>query len=270
MSRENSQSFANLSQAERQAEITARILEVGSVLVDELAGLFGVSRMTIHRDLDDLEKQGVLRKVRNGATAQPSSLFESDFRFRVKQYQKEKEAVSSAMLAYIEPGNSIFLDEASTLLPLVRMLPSIAPLTVITNFLPILNELSSCKGITLLALGGEYMPRFASFSGLLTEQTMTTLHADLYITSTTAAFNGMAYHPDQQVVRVKKAMIAHSSRQFLLMVHSKFGKTALHEIAPLSTFERVIVDAGLDPGETARLKEMGVRLDLARVQPRSN
>lgn len=265
MSQESPQSLENLSQAERQAWITARILEVGSVLVDELAELFGVSRMTIHRDLDDLEKQGVLRKVRSGATAQPSSLFESDFRFRVKQYQKEKEAVSNAMLAYIEPGNSIFLDEASTLLPLVRLLPTLTPLTVITNFLPILNELSTCKGITLMSLGGEYMPRFASFSGLLTEQTMANLHADLYITSTTAASDGMAFHPDQQVVRVKKAMIAHSSRQFLLMDHSKFGKTALHRFAPLTTFERVIVDAGLDPQEAARLREMGVQLDLARL-----
>ena len=266
MPNEESPSFENFTQIDRQAWITARVMEQGSVQVDELAERFQVSRMTIHRDLDDLEQQGVLRKVRNGATAQPSSLFESDLRYRINQHQKEKDAVSRAMLAYIEPGQAIFLDEASTLLPLVRLLPTVAPLTVITNFLPILNELSSYKNIHLITLGGEYLPRFATFTGLLTERTMESLHADIFITSTTAVSDGVAYHPDQQVVRVKKAMIARSSSQFLLVDHSKFGKTALHEVAPLNIFERVVVDEGLDPEKLKRLGAMGVKVELAPLE----
>jgi DeoR/GlpR family transcriptional regulator of sugar metabolism len=263
MSDEQMAAFANFTQAERQAWITAQILEQGSVQVDELAERFQVSRMTIHRDLDDLEAQGVLRKVRNGATAQPSSLFESDIRYRIHRNTKEKEAMCRAVMQYIEPGQAIFLDEATTLLPLVRLLPAVAPLTVITNFLPILNELSACKGIHLIALGGEYLPRFDTFTGLLTEQTMATLHADAFITSTTAAFQGVAYHPDQQVVRVKKAMIAHSTKQFLLIDHTKFGKTALHEVAPLQSFERVVVDAGVDTERLEHLRAMGVKVEVA-------
>ncbi len=266
MTSEDSPSSESFTQTERQAWITARILEQGSVQVDELAEQFQVSRMTVHRDLDDLEQQGVLRKVRNGATAQPSSLFESDLRYRLNQHPKQKEAISRAMLAYIEPGQAIFLDEASTLLPLVRLLPAVAPLTVITNFLPVLNELSACKGIHLISLGGEYLPRFATFTGLLTERAMASLHADLFITSTTAAYEGVAYHPDQQVVRVKKAMIACSTRQFLLMDHSKFGKTALHEVAPLSAFERVVVDEGLEPERLRRLEAMDVKIDIAPLE----
>lgn len=262
MSNEESLPSENLSQVERQNWITARILEQGSVLVDDLAERLQVSRMTIHRDLDDLEAQGVLRKVRNGATAMPSSLFESDIRYRLNQQQTEKEAVSKAMLSLIEPGQAIFLDEASTLLPLVRMLPSAAPLTVITNFLPILNELTAYKNIHLITLGGEYLPRFDTFTGLLTERTMASMRADLYITSTTAIFNGIAYHPDQQVVRIKQAMIAHSGRQYMLLDHTKFGKTALHEVAPLNVFECVIVDDEVAPHHVTQLETLGVKLKI--------
>lgn len=263
MVKEDWKPLENYSQAERQAWITAHILHEGSVLVDELAERFQVSRMSIHRDLSDLEQRGVLRKVRGGATAQPSSLFESDIRFRLYRHSAEKEALSRAMLAHIEPGQAIFLDESTTLLPLVRQLPSVAPLTVITNFLPILIELSDASGIHLIALGGEYLPRFHTFTGLLTEQTMQALHADLYITSTTAIHQGAAYHPDQQIVRVKKAMIARSTRHYLLVDHSKFGKTALHQVAPLDSFERVIVDDGLDPAKVKRLEARGVRVEVA-------
>jgi DeoR/GlpR family transcriptional regulator of sugar metabolism len=259
---DNSVPFENYSQLARQSWITSYILENGSVQVEDLSERFQVSRMTIHRDLDDLEHQGVLRKIRNGATAQPSSLFESDIRYRLKRQLREKDAVSRAVLDCLEPGHSIFLDEATTLLPLVRLLPSLAPLTVITNFLPILNELSTQKGIHLIALGGEYLSQFDTFTGLLTEQSMSALHADVYITSTTAVHDAVAYHPNQQVVRVKKAMIAHSSRQIMLLDYSKFGKTALHEVAPLTNFENVFVDEGINPSDLNLLNAKGVNLTV--------
>jgi DeoR/GlpR family transcriptional regulator of sugar metabolism len=255
--------FDSFSQAERQNWITEYILEQGSLQVDELVDRFGVSRMTIHRDLDDLEEQGVLRKIRNGATAQPSNYFESDVRFRLNRQTKEKEAICKAALSFIEPGQAIFLDEATTLLPLVRLLPTVAPLTVITNFLPILNELRNQKEIHLIALGGRYLPRFDTFTGLLCEQSVQALHADSFFTSTSAVFNCIAYHPDQQIVRVKRAMMANTSQHFILLDHTKFGKAALYQLAELSEFERVIVDSGLDENQLANLRENKIRFEVA-------
>lgn len=151
--------YDTYSQSERQAWITEFILKQGSLQVDELVERFGVSRMTIHRDLDDLEEQGVLRKIRNGATALPSNYFESDVRFRLNRQIPEKEAICKTAINFIEPGQAIFLDEATTLLPLAHLLPSVGPLTVITNFLPILNELRNHKEIHLISLGGRYLSR---------------------------------------------------------------------------------------------------------------
>jgi DeoR/GlpR family transcriptional regulator of sugar metabolism len=252
------------NQSERQAWITRFILENGTLQVDELARRLAVSRMTIHRDLDELQRQGVLRKVRSGATATPSSLFESDVRFRLAQQTLEKEAIARAALAHVEPGQAILLDEATTLLPLARRLPELAPLTVITNFLPILNALRHSKDIRLICLGGEYLPRFDTFTGWLCETSLAALHADLYFTSTTAVSNGIAYHPEQQIVSAKRAMMARASRRYLLLDHTKFGKTALHQLARLSEFEAVIVDRDLPEAHIAELRQLDVIVEVAK------
>lgn len=250
---------------DRREWITEYILEHGSVLVDDLAEVFGVSRMTIHRDLDFLEAQGVLRKVRNGATVQPSNLYESDVRYRLRQQLVEKAAIAQTALTLIEPGQAVILDEATSLIPLARLLPSLAPLTVITNFLPILKDLTAAKGIRLIALGGEYFPHFDTFTGLLTEQAVMSLRADMYLTSTTAASDGTFFHPNEQMVKVKHKMMAVSSKSVMLIDHTKFGKAALHRLAPVRDFDVVIVDSGIAPSHLSELRETGVHIEIAEV-----
>lgn len=253
---------------ERQEWITEYILENGSVLVDELVELFGVSRMTIHRDLDDLEQQGILRKVRSGATALPSNLFESDVRYRLKHQLEEKEAIAKVAITFVESGQAIFMDEATSLLPLAQLLPTVAPVTVITNFLPIIKELTQHKGIRLIALGGEYLPRFDTFTGLLTEQAVSSLRADLYFTSVTATSGGVLYHPDQQIVKVKQMIMARASRNIILLDHTKFGKIALHRLAPIQSFDIVVVDSRIEETHYKQLLETGVRVEVAPVEER--
>lgn len=232
--------------------------------IDDLVGHFKVSRMTVHRDLDDLERQGVLRKVRNGATAQPSTLFESDVRYRLQRELPEKEAICEAARAFIEPGQSVLLDEATTLLPLARHLAELGQVTVITNFLLILNELSRHPAVHLVGLGGDYLPRFETFTGLVCERAVAELHADAFFTSTTAVNDGRAFHPEQQIVSVKRAMMARSTRRYLLVDHGKFGKAALLQVAALTDFDAVIVDEGISAPHLAAMRDAGVRVEVAQ------
>src|SRR5690606_30169049 len=93
----------SLTRAQRLKRIADDVLANGSMLVDDLAAALNVSRMTIHRDLDDLEKQGILRKVRNGATAQPSSVFESNVAFRLASAVEAKRRIGKYAATLIEP-----------------------------------------------------------------------------------------------------------------------------------------------------------------------
>ena len=79
----------SLAPSERRERIAEIVLANESVASRELAARFDVSVMTVHRDLDELERQGVLRKIRGGATPQPSSLFESNVRYRLATAKAE-------------------------------------------------------------------------------------------------------------------------------------------------------------------------------------
>lgn len=247
--------LSGLAPVERRERIGAIVLANESVSARELAARFDVSLMTIHRDLDELERQGVLRKTRGGATPQPSSLFESNVRYRLATARDEKAALARYALTLIEPGQAVLLDDATTTLALARLVPTIAPLTVITNYLATIQVLHDVPGIRLIALGGEYFPSHDSFMGIVCEGAISSLRADVFFMSTSAVSQGIAYHQEQEIVAIKRAMLRAASRSILLIDHAKLGKTALHRLAPLSDFDLVVVDDGVDAAGLRALEE---------------
>ncbi|WP_434589493.1 DeoR/GlpR family DNA-binding transcription regulator [Streptomyces sp. A5-4] len=230
--------------APRQAAIAERVLAAGSASAAELAERFDVSLMTIHRDLDQLERQGIVRKFRGGVTAQPSGVFESNVVYRLKTMRAQKAAVAEHALKLIEPGMAVMLDDSTSTLEIARRLGSITPLTVVTNFLEAMNLLSTERGIQLMALGGDYDPLHSSFLGVSCVEAVQLLQVDICFTSTSAASGGFAYHQEQHIVSVKRAMLDSAAKNVLLLDHSKLGRVALHRLAPLSRFDLVLVDDG--------------------------
>lgn len=253
----------NSTPLQRQEQIAEHVLQRGSVSAKELATMFGVSVMTIHRDLDELEHQGVLRKLRGAAEAQPTSLFESNVRYRVRTAREEKEALARRALEEITPGQSVMLDDSTTSLPLARLLKDITPLTVITNFVRTIQELSGVKGISVISLGGEYLPSHDAFGGVVCETAIASLRADVLFMSTSAVSGCTAMHQEQEIVRTKRAMLTSARKRVLLVDHSKLGKTALHRLAPLRDFDLVLVDGGTDEDTLDELKDCSVRVEVA-------
>lgn len=238
--------------APRQAAIAEYVLAQGEATATELAERFDVSLMTIHRDLDELERQGVVRKFRGGVTAQPSGVFESNVAYRLKTMRAEKAAVAAHALTLIEPGMAVMLDDSTSTLEIARRLgDAITPLTVVTNFLEALTLLSAERGIHLMALGGDYDPLHSSFLGVSCVEAVQSLQVDICFTSTSAVSGGFAYHQEQHIVSVKRAMLDSAARNVLLLDHSKLGRVALHRLAPLSRFDLVLVD-GRAPAEALR------------------
>jgi DeoR/GlpR family transcriptional regulator of sugar metabolism len=246
----------------RQEIITRLVMDKGWVSVDDLVEMLGVSRMTVHRDLDELEDAGVLRKVRNGASVQPSSLFESDYRYRVTQQSAEKRAICEKAASFIEPGTSIMLDDSTTVLPLVEFFPQIESLTVITHFLPVMQHLATQRNVHLISLGGEYLPQFETFTGILCQQAIASLRADACFLSASACVAGDLYHPETELIHMKRSMMQQCTRKYLLLDHSKFGRIALHRLAALSEFNCVITDSKIDPGHLKMLEEHARKVEV--------
>jgi len=239
------------------------VLSEGSVPATDLAELFGVSLMTIYRDIEELERDGVLRKFRGGVTALPSGVFESNVAYRKKSMRSEKEALAVKALTMIEPGMSVMLDDSTTVLELARLLPRVEPLTVVTNFLEAINLLADERGIHLMALGGDYDALHDSFLGVPCVEAIEALRVDLCFVSTSSVVDGYAFHQEQHIVAVKRAMLKVASRNVLMIDHSKLGRTALHRLAPLSAFDLVLVDDRTPPSVLRALDESGVRHEVA-------
>lgn len=249
---------AAVAPRERREQIRTRVAEEGFVRLEHLAEAFGVSGMTIHRDLDVLQSEGWLRKVRGGATAKPSTHYHGDVRHRMQAMAQTKQELATAALAMVEPGSSVMVDESTTALALAEMLPSQGPLTVITNFLAVVKLLAGEPGIDLIALGGAYFPAYDAFLGMHTSDTIRSLRADVLFMSTTAISHGQCYHQSQETVAVKRALMAAADRRVLLVDHTKFTKRGLHQLAALTAFDTVIVDRGISALHETELRAQGV------------
>lgn len=250
----------------RREEIAAYVLQQGEARIDDLVQRFGVSRMTIHRHIDQLAQAGLLRKLHGAVSALPSGVYESLFRYRQTVAAAEKSSLARAALRYIEPGQVVMIDDSSTTHALAALLPEIAPLTVVTNSLASIQTLTGAEDITLIGLGGQYHPTYNAFIGHLCETALPHLRANVLICSASAAQNGVAYIQDAQVTRVKQAMMAAANTRILLLNHEKFGRSALHALAPLTGFDAVLTGATLPAAEACALKAAGVRLHLIETE----
>jgi DeoR/GlpR family transcriptional regulator of sugar metabolism len=251
---------------ERQQAIMDLLVAGGDVEVEHLADRFSVSKMTIHRDLDELEGEGLLRKVRGGATIEPGTRFESDFRFRERQGAAAKAAIAGAALDLVEPGMTVMINDGSMAAVLGRMIVARRPLTVITNNLAVIDALKGAPGVTLIGLGGTYSPKFNAFLGKVCEDALAALRADIAFVSTPAVSGVEVFHMDDTVVRSKRAMMEASARACLIVNHLRFGHAALHKVADLSEFDHIITDRPPAPDAMAKLDDAGLTLTLAQAR----
>ena len=255
-----------MKREDRKQAIMDLLVEQHAVDLEDLAERFAVSKMTIHRDLDDLESEGLLRKMRGGATMDAGTQFESDFRFRARQDGGAKARMARAALELVEPGMTLMVNDGSMAAVLGAMLPEKRPLTVITNNAAIITALCDENGITLIALGGVYSSKFNGFFGVVTEESLARLRADIAFISAPAVSGTRAFHMDDNAVRAKRAMIGSAARTCLLVNHQRFGRTALHVLADLADFDTIITDAAPEPESRAALSRAGIVLRLAQTE----
>jgi DeoR/GlpR family transcriptional regulator of sugar metabolism len=233
--------------------------------VDELAERFGVSRMTVHRDLKLLEEQGIVRRVHGGVTVRSSSLADSTILYRSRQAEMQKNALAAAAMELIEPGQAIILDDSTTVGHLAAQIVTQRPLTVITSSLSVIDTVKDAHGIETICLGGHYDPRFNAFFGYFCEQSIRSLRANLLFMSTSTVLGATAYHQQEEVVKTKRALMEAAERKILMIDSSKFGKTALIKLAGLNEFDQVITDSGISPADIDALRKEGVNLRIVGV-----
>lgn len=203
----------------------------------------GASLMTTHRDLDELARQGLVRKFHGGVSAQPSSVFEASAAYRVNIQLPEKQALATAAVQRIEQGMSVLLDTSTTNLHVAEQILTSdqRPLTVITNYLSIMHMLRNEREIQLIGIGGDFYPTYDAFYGRHADDAVESISANIAFLSTSAMTTETTYQQNTEVVSNKRAMIQAADHRILMMDPTKIRRRALHRLAPLREFTELLL-----------------------------
>ncbi|SFE08594.1 transcriptional regulator, DeoR family [Actinopolyspora alba] len=251
---------------QRRQEVLRFVVDRGRARIDELAEHFGVSLMTMHRDLDDLAARHLLHKLRGRVESFPSLTMETATRFRVGLHVAEKEALAAVAVDEVRPNTTVVLDDSSTLFPCARRLTAVESLTVVTNSFGVARTLSGAER-EVLVLGGRFRGEFDSCTGPDVLRGLSRLRADLAVMSATAITDGRLFHPMQDFAEIKEAMCAAAERSVLLVDHSKFGKTATYSHGTVAAFDLVVTDEATPEEEIAAIREFGTEVRVTHVDP---
>ncbi|MQA09635.1 MAG: DeoR family transcriptional regulator [Pseudonocardiaceae bacterium] len=251
---------------ERRQDVLRHVIEHGEARIDELGERFGVSLMTMHRDLDDLAERGLLRKLRGKVAAFPALTMEIAARFREGLHLTEKEALGAAAVGEISAGQTVFVDCSTTVFPLVNRMREIEPLTVVTNSLRVVRILGPCQGIETVLIGGRYNNEFDSCAGPDVVDALGDIRADVGFISATAVAGGRLFHPVQDYAALKNAARGSVHRNVLLVDHSKFGKTATYAHGEVSDYDLVIVDSRTPEDEIDAMIELGAAVRVVALE----
>jgi DeoR/GlpR family transcriptional regulator of sugar metabolism len=247
----------------RRSRILELLLGGQQVPIKEIAEKLNVSLMTIHRDLAELEQNGAITRVRGAVSAEKSVLFESSYFFRSQKQTEEKRRLAKAAIKYIQPGNALAWDDSTTAFQMTEFIQEVTPLTVLTNGLSVIQRLSTEPGVEVIALGGKFHRGFNGFFGLQCEQAIATYVVDVAVMSSTTIQGISLFTQDEQVVRMKRAMLDIAKKTVLLVDSTKFQYSALNHVADLPDFDHVILSKDTDPEIIKKLRSQGVQFELA-------
>ena len=248
---------------DRQRRILNLLNQQGSIQVNDLVTDLQVSEMTIRRDLDALEQKGLLRRVHGGAISSQGRSFEPPFLSRASQAKEEKERIGKAISEMVQNGDSLILDIGTTTLQAAQYLVHKKNLTIITPSLPVLNILGGIDWIRLIPTGGILRPGELSMVGHLAERAFEEFYVDkLFLAAGCVDLkNGLTEYNLEDAL-VKRAMLKNSKEVILVADSSKFNRTAMASIGPISCVQQIISDTGLDKNTTSTLRELGIKLTL--------
>jgi DeoR family fructose operon transcriptional repressor len=231
---------------ERHAQIVDRLRSAGRVEIGALAAELQVSGETIRKDLIQLERRGLVRRVHGGAVP-PEPLDHEPAVSRRSELVAEKTRIARAALAYLPGAGAIVIDAGSTTALLADQMPAVT-LTVYTNTLPIALALALVQRpqLTVCTLGGRVRPVTLAEVDEIAARTLADINVDVAFLGT----NGLSLErglttPDAAEAATKRLMLRTARRRVLLIDHSKIGLVRGHRHADLADIDVLVTDREL-------------------------
>jgi DeoR family fructose operon transcriptional repressor len=252
---------------QRRSRILDALARQRVVKIGDLSAQFGVSEVSIRRDLDRLEQLGMLKRVHGGAVAPPLATSGLPPGGPVAKVSPAKERIGRAAAQLIRPGDRLIFDSGSTVLQVARNISgdllTSGNLTIITSSLPIVHELGAWKSMHLLFLGGIYLPEWQVTVGPQTIVNLAGLHADrMFLGADGMTLSHGVTTANVLEAEVDRAMIQAVDEVILVADSSKCGGIGLTTILPLGRVNKLITDEGAPAAFVSALRDAGVEVTL--------
>ena len=244
---------------ERRNQILATLEAEQRVLVPELAKKFSVTEETIRRDLEKLEKEGLLKKTYGGAVKAHNLSAELPYKMRAETNTAQKRSIAEKIHSLIAPKENIIMDASSTCVHIARRLKNIENLTIITNSVEILVECSAISGINTISTGGILRGSSLSLIGSGATHVLSQLTADKAIISCKGLdFEKGVMESNLEEAEIKKAMAISAQELILAVDSSKFGRLSFAKTLDLRRVHTVVSD-NVPPEWAKFFDEAGIR-----------
>lgn len=250
---------------DRQDEILVRILAERSVRIKDLAVEFGVSEMTIRRELDALADLGRVERIHGGARARQFASEELSYLQRSETNAVAKRNIAVAALRLIEDGDTVGLDASTTALALARLLPARKVRAILSGFDAI--EAIQQSDIEFYVSGGLFHAKARSFVGGTAVEVLQKLHPDKVFFSCNGYTPTEGFtDPNPLEAETKRAMLKGGALKVALLDASKFGRRSMATTAETSEIDIVITDAEPPREAMAEFEAHDVQVIVASEQ----
>ena len=245
----------------RRAGMRSLIEESAFVRVAELSERFDVSAVTVRGDLEVLESEGAIRRVRGGAMP-AGRLSERPFELSQVDAADEKARIAAAAVRELEPGMSVLLDVGTTTAAIARALvadASVRDLTVITNGLTIALALEAALDrVDVVVTGGSLRQLQHSLVAPLADTVLSRVRADVaFIGCSGVDGRAGVTNINLPEAEVKRAMVAAASRVVVVADASKLGRVHLGRVAQADAVDLLITGDGATPTVLGELRAAG-------------
>jgi DeoR family transcriptional regulator of aga operon len=258
-----------VSSGKQQSRLTAileALRESGAVSVESLSAKLAVSVVTVRRDLDQLERDGLLQRTHGGAVSIEPLFYEPfkndrSFQAQLEKLADEKRRIGRAAAALVEQGETIALTAGTTTTEVIRGLPPNRNITVVTNTVNIAMELSKRKDLEVFVTGGHLRGDWFSLVGPTAIQSLQQIMIHtLFIGADgiDGAWGTSCFSSDES--DLNSAMVKLSRRRIAVVDHSKFGIIAGWRICQTADLDMLITDTGATDEMVEPFRHAGIEV----------
>ncbi len=228
---------------ERRNAILAKLNAEGKVVVTDLSREFDVTEETIRRDLEKLDTEGLATKTYGGAVANRNLNIDLPYNVRKRSNIERKMKIAEKIAEMIHDGDYIMVDASSTAIYVTKCIAHLKNITIITNSIEVLVELSDKNDWRVLSTGGALKKGALSLVGASAERMIKGFHVDLAICSSKGLDMSMGVtDSNEKDCEIKRAIFAAANHKILAVDATKFDKISFVHVCGLDDIDTIVTD----------------------------